>query len=472
MLGGGGPVGVDRLHVLGVGLALPADHEPLGERAGPCRPRAAAPSAGRRPRAAWAAYDSTITATRPRSSRAWLVGDVVGLPHAERRRQHRDAGLHVDADVAGVHRDVVRLGGRQARARRCRRSAGPRPSRTGPGRRSPRCRRRGSAARTPPCPARRSRSRTRRRPPARGGPRSCRLLRRVAPCRGRRSSCPLRPARHQRSAGLGSGMSERPRAGPRQATAGVRRPRASTRPTSPTTRSTMFRRWFDDTVAAGLHEPNAMVVSTVSRDGPPVVADGAAQGPRRAGLRVLHQLASRKAEEIEANPAVLAAVPVARPAAPGARRGHRVAGGRSRRARPTSPAGPRESRLGAWASPQSAGGADAAPPSTSGTAACCPAVRRRGRRTLPPFWGGSRVRPRPWSSGRAAGAGCTTGCATAVTGRTGWSSGLRRDHAGADRATPRTPHLPGCRSQRRPRSPNSSANAEFAAAAVAPEHNL
>ena len=34
----------------------------------------------------------------------------------------------------------------------------------------------------------------------------------------------------------------------------------STCPTSRPTRSTMFRRWLDETVAAGLHEPNAMVV--------------------------------------------------------------------------------------------------------------------------------------------------------------------------------------------------------------------
>ena len=32
MLGRRAPVGVDRLDVLGVGLALPADQEPLGER--------------------------------------------------------------------------------------------------------------------------------------------------------------------------------------------------------------------------------------------------------------------------------------------------------------------------------------------------------------------------------------------------------------------------------------------------------
>jgi hypothetical protein len=43
-----------------------------------------------------------------------LVGDVVGLAEAEGRREHRDRGLDVDADVAGVDRDVVGLGRREA----------------------------------------------------------------------------------------------------------------------------------------------------------------------------------------------------------------------------------------------------------------------------------------------------------------------------------------------------------------------
>ena len=66
-----------------------------------------------------------------------------------------------------------------ARGCRCRRSAGPRRSRTGPARRCPRCRRRGSGARTLPCRARRSGSRTRRPPRARGVPQ---VLHRRQPC--------------------------------------------------------------------------------------------------------------------------------------------------------------------------------------------------------------------------------------------------------------------------------------------------
>ena len=47
VLGGGDPVGVDRLDVVGVGLAAPADQEALGDRRAPCRSRSAAPTAGR-----------------------------------------------------------------------------------------------------------------------------------------------------------------------------------------------------------------------------------------------------------------------------------------------------------------------------------------------------------------------------------------------------------------------------------------
>ncbi len=34
---------------------------------------------------------------------------------------------------------------------------------------------------------------------------------------------------------------------------------------------TQWRRWFDDAVAAGIHEPNAMIVATVDADGRPSV---------------------------------------------------------------------------------------------------------------------------------------------------------------------------------------------------------
>ena len=87
MLGGRDPVGVDRLDVVGVGLAAPADQEALGDRASPCRPRAAGPAGGRRRARTGRRSDSAITEARARSSRASLVGDVDQRLEAPLRRR-------------------------------------------------------------------------------------------------------------------------------------------------------------------------------------------------------------------------------------------------------------------------------------------------------------------------------------------------------------------------------------------------
>ena len=57
-----------------------------------------------------------MTAARASSSRASSAVDVEQRPVAPDRGQHRQRGLHVDADVTGVHRDRERLGRGQARA--------------------------------------------------------------------------------------------------------------------------------------------------------------------------------------------------------------------------------------------------------------------------------------------------------------------------------------------------------------------
>ena len=57
-----------------------------------------------------------MTEARASWSRAVLVVDVEQRLVAPDRGQHRQAGLHVDADVAGVDGQRERLGGRQARA--------------------------------------------------------------------------------------------------------------------------------------------------------------------------------------------------------------------------------------------------------------------------------------------------------------------------------------------------------------------
>ena len=71
-----------------------------------------------KPRADWATNDSAITEARARSSRTCSVVDVEQLLQAPERGEHGEGALHIDADVAGMHRDGERLGGRQARVER------------------------------------------------------------------------------------------------------------------------------------------------------------------------------------------------------------------------------------------------------------------------------------------------------------------------------------------------------------------
>jgi len=66
---------------------------------------------------------------------------------------------------------------------------------------------------------------------------------------------------------------------------------------------TMFGRWFDDAVAAGLHEPNAMVVATADADGRPSSRMVLLKGVDERGFVFYTNSASRKGSELAANPA-------------------------------------------------------------------------------------------------------------------------------------------------------------------------
>ncbi len=115
---------------------------------------------------------------------------------------------------------------------------------------------------------------------------------------------------------------------------------------------TMFGRWLDDTVASGLHEPNAMVVSTVSAQGRPSARLVLLKGLDQRGFVFYTNYESRKGAEIEANPAVSLLFPWH-----DLQRQVRVEGTATRVSREESEAyfaaRPRDSQLGAWASPQS-----------------------------------------------------------------------------------------------------------------------
>ena len=65
---------------------------------------------------------------------------------------------------------------------------------------------------------------------------------------------------------------------------------------------TMFAPWFDEAREAGLYEPNAMVVSTVSADGQPSSRMVLLKGFSDAGFVFFTNLRSRKGDELAAEP--------------------------------------------------------------------------------------------------------------------------------------------------------------------------
>jgi pyridoxamine 5'-phosphate oxidase len=64
----------------------------------------------------------------------------------------------------------------------------------------------------------------------------------------------------------------------------------------------MFRRWYGDAYAAGLHEPNAMVVSTADGAGRPSARLVLLKGVSDAGFVFYTNKLSRKGLELRANP--------------------------------------------------------------------------------------------------------------------------------------------------------------------------
>ncbi len=150
-----------------------------------------------------------------------------------------------------------------------------------------------------------------------------------------------------------------------------------------------FRSWLADTIGAGLHEPNAMVVSTVSAEGRPSVRLVLLKGVDERGFVFYTNYESRKARELEANPAVSLLFPWH-----DLQRQVRVEGWATRVSTEESEAyfeaRPRASRLGAWASPQSR---EVASRSELDDLYAGVEQRFEGDVPLPPFWGGYRVRP-------------------------------------------------------------------------------
>ncbi|MDP8950129.1 MAG: pyridoxamine 5'-phosphate oxidase [Actinomycetota bacterium] len=151
-----------------------------------------------------------------------------------------------------------------------------------------------------------------------------------------------------------------------------------------------FRKWFDEALAADLHEPNAMTLATATPDGKPSARVVLLKGFDARGFDFYTNYEGRKGRELAENPRAALVFYWGE-----LERQVRVEGRVSRVLEEESDAyyasRPRGSRLGAWASAQS-----------------CSVGRRElveerlrelereytGREVpRPPFWGGYRVEP-------------------------------------------------------------------------------
>jgi pyridoxamine 5'-phosphate oxidase len=150
----------------------------------------------------------------------------------------------------------------------------------------------------------------------------------------------------------------------------------------------MFRRWMHDTVTAGLHEPNAMVLSTVSADARPSSRMVLLKGLDERGFVFFTNYGSRKGAELTANPACTLLFPW-HPL----ERQVRVEGTAVRLGEAENDAyfatRPRASQIGAWASPQS----QVVPDRAALDQAYDEHAARFGDGPVPtpPHWGGFRV---------------------------------------------------------------------------------
>jgi pyridoxamine 5'-phosphate oxidase len=152
----------------------------------------------------------------------------------------------------------------------------------------------------------------------------------------------------------------------------------------------MFRRWLQEALVAGLHEPNAMVLSTVGPDHRPSSRIVLLKGLDERGFVLFTNHTSRKARELEANPSCSVLFPW-HPL----ERQVRVEGTAQVLDRESVEAyhrsRPRGAQLGAWASAQSQPVASRGELTSSYAAA---EKRFEGEPVpVPDHWGGYRVVP-------------------------------------------------------------------------------
>jgi pyridoxamine 5'-phosphate oxidase len=148
--------------------------------------------------------------------------------------------------------------------------------------------------------------------------------------------------------------------------------------------------WFDEAVAAGLYEPDAMALATASPDGMPSVRIVLLKGIDSRGLRFFTNYGSRKGRELDANPRAAVTIHWAT-----MHRAVRAEGAVERLTGEESDAyfasRGRESRLGAWASKQGTPIPDRA---TLEGAFAAASERYPGDEVpRPDYWGGYRLVP-------------------------------------------------------------------------------
>ena len=150
-------------------------------------------------------------------------------------------------------------------------------------------------------------------------------------------------------------------------------------------------RWLGDARAAELFEPEAATLATATPDGRPSARVVLVRGVGEGDLRFYTNHQSRKASELAANPCVALVFHWGPPL----RRQARVEGVVERLSDTESAAyfatRARESRLGAWASPQSRTLSDR--PELDGFLAEAEERFAGADVPLPPFWGGYRIVP-------------------------------------------------------------------------------
>lgn len=150
--------------------------------------------------------------------------------------------------------------------------------------------------------------------------------------------------------------------------------------------------WLEEARGAGLHEPEAAALATATPDGRPAVRMVLVRGIEGRDLRFYTNHESRKAEELAANPRAALVFHWAPPLHRQARIEGRVARLTDEESLAYFRTRTRESRLGAWASPQSRPLADRDALDDS----LVDVEQRFGGDDdvpLPPFWGGYRVTP-------------------------------------------------------------------------------